>query len=821
MKRTRIRLFVTAMMFSLAIADGRGDQLRVVVQQAVVRLRPDPASPVVATVGLGTLLDLRSRDGDWYLVELPAKEAGLRLSGYIQTSDVEGVAGITLPPTEANGQSSLARSAQAERVLVLDAVSRTVGAADITGGSVDLVSYGREVMPRRGPLDFGPPSGVVVNRGRLEDRGTPTEMVVSPDGSKIIVIDHGPGAISGRYGWRSSRRSELVVVDVRSHQQIASVQGVWGMPVIHHVSEDGVRLTAFGPGYRSNDADEPRPAELVSVDLRTGDTIGRFDLGQLLGTTQTAEQWAEVTALSPDGEFLYVVDRGSPSNDRTKHVNGRVIVVSTTTGRILPPLPLGSEPRQLVIDAAGGQALVLSDHPPYVKDREQQNGELHVIRGASIAATIPVAPDPQFVRIAPDRDYFYVFSPEALTSVDAVAMRDAGSMRIRRQGAGGDTVLGETSIKRMDGRSSLVIQRVVYGANRGTVSDAVISPDGSRGYVLHAGSSAVSIIDLQQSRRIKTITTGRSSKKIVKELQAVLASSVSEIGARQAAIASGRDWYFSTTYFLAPPETELAVGPDGRFAYVLNSGSDDVTVIDTEAGRVIRHIAKGGTSLQVMPGGNFLAVGNEKAVRFIDMRTHAERKDLAVRGPHIATTVSPDGSRLWVLSHRNVSTIDTRTGKLVARFKQFEAPTQILFRGGVGGPADALRIARASQTESLTGAERTAVSATGATAALVPESGSWVVWHMHGTGSMCAGSLYLKGGRIGFRSGEVRHSWEAPLSTVDEIESNRMFQGGGRVGSFHVKLGTGENYNFSSAEFPPDRLAPTLKTILARSRGAK
>ena len=653
MAPTRIRFFVIALLLTLSITGVRGDQLRVVVEQATVRLRPDATSAVVATVGVGSLLDLRSKDGDWYLVELPAKEAGLRLSGYIQASHVEAIPDTARPLTDANRPPSPTESVPIERVLLLDAVSRTVGAADVSRGSVDLVSYGREVMPRRGPLDFGPPSGVVGTRGKLEDRGTPTEMVVSPDGSKIIVIDHGPGAMSVRYGWRPSRRSDFVIVDAGSHKQIASVQGVWGMPLVHRISEDGARLTAFGPGYRSNEADEPRPAELVSIDLHTGNTIGRYDLGQLLGTTRSAEQWAEATALSSDGEYLYVIDQGSPSGDRTKHINGRLIVVSTTTGRILPSFPLGSVPRQLVIDATGGQALVLSDHPPYVKDREQQNGALHVISGETIVATIPVAPDPQFVRIAPDRDYFYVFSPQALTSVDAIAMKDAGSLRIQRQGGG--AVLSETTLRRTDERSMFLANRVVYGGDRGTVSDAVISPDGARAYVLHAGSSTMSIIDLQQSRRIKTITTGRASKKFAKDLMAAVGSALSDFSARQAAIASGRDWYFSTIYFAAPPETALAVRPDGKFAYVLNSSSEDVTVIDTEASRVIRHVAIGGTSIQLMPGGNLLAVGGEKAMRFIDVLTNTERKDLAIRGPHIATSISccsPSGSlaslsRFW------------------------------------------------------------------------------------------------------------------------------------------------------------------------------
>src|SRR5258708_535419 len=65
------------------------DTVRVTKQQAVVRLNPEGTSAVVAQVNLGTVLDVRSRQGSWYSVLLPPDSQGLRRSGFIAADDVE------------------------------------------------------------------------------------------------------------------------------------------------------------------------------------------------------------------------------------------------------------------------------------------------------------------------------------------------------------------------------------------------------------------------------------------------------------------------------------------------------------------------------------------------------------------------------------------------------------------------------------------------------------------------------------------------------------------------------------------------------------
>jgi DNA-binding beta-propeller fold protein YncE len=739
------------------------------------------------------VLDSRRRSSDWYEVELPDVRTGLRLSGFVAVEQVERMPDpLSAPTTEKVIVAG-------QRAIILDGLARTVGAIDIESRAVERVPFSLEFIPRRGPFDLAPATGqgfrvgdFLGSSGReaeTEDRGAPAQMVVSPDGSRIVVLDHGPGELRAQSGWRPSRRSVLLVLDASSHEQIAAIQGVWGRPTLHHISEDGM-LVLFGPGYRSSRADEARPVELLHVDLRTGTATARFDVGPLVGRQLPADEWARLSALSADGRYLYVLDRGRPSNGATTHVNGHIVVVSTATGKQVATLPAGSAPREFIPDPAGDRLLVLSDHPPHVRDVERRHGELRVVTGDSIAATIPVVADPRFLRFSPDHGHIYVFSPAALTHVDAISLRTADSVRIDRAGPTWGT-----------------LGTIFYPGRRGTVTDARISHDGTRAYVLHADSSQLSILDLDRRTRVRTITTGRRSVKIARAIVAAALSAFSEYGARQAAIASGQSHYFYPVYFVLPAQTGLAMRGDGRFAYVLNTQSEDVTVIDTEAGKVVRHLPIAGDALHVMPGGELLGVGRRDSMRFIDMGTNLERKELGFRGQHFAATLSPDGSQLWVLSSRQVSVVDSRTGRLQTTFSQFRAPTQIAFRSGLPPLAVRASAGGAAAGQGISGGDQ-----------IAPRANRWLVWHLHAS-SFCAGWLYVDGSRLGFRSTpDEPHSFEVSLESVREIRSNRVLGGGGTLGAFHVELASGANYNFSSANSRDDGLLQMLEEILRAHR---
>ena len=68
--------------------------------------------------------------------------------------------------------------------------------------------------------------------------------------------------------------------------------------------------------------------------------------------------------LAPDGQFLYLLDRGKPNNNPDKNVNGRLHAVSMATRTVERVTDVGSKPRGLVLDERGQQLLMVSDGPP-------------------------------------------------------------------------------------------------------------------------------------------------------------------------------------------------------------------------------------------------------------------------------------------------------------------------------------------------------------------------------------------------------------------------------------------------------------------------
>jgi YVTN family beta-propeller protein len=103
-----------------------------------------------------------------------------------------------------------------------------------------------------------------------------------------------------------------------------------------------------------------------------------------------------------------------------------------------------------------------------------------------------------------------------------------------------------------------------------------------------------------------------------------------------------------------------AFAPDGRHAFVTDSGSGEVAVIDLERGRVVRRVEVGALARHVTvdPAGRrlWISLGSSaSAIAVVDI-TEARRPRLlrAVRPPFLVHDVgfSPSGRRVWVSAGR-------------------------------------------------------------------------------------------------------------------------------------------------------------------------
>ena len=84
-----------------AISRGEKMEVRVIVPQAVIRLHPDPKSPVITPVPMGAKLEVKEKTGNWYQVNF-LKE-GMIIEGYILQDSVEVIKDIEEGALEIRG----------------------------------------------------------------------------------------------------------------------------------------------------------------------------------------------------------------------------------------------------------------------------------------------------------------------------------------------------------------------------------------------------------------------------------------------------------------------------------------------------------------------------------------------------------------------------------------------------------------------------------------------------------------------------------------------------------------------------------------------
>ena len=179
------------------------------------------------------------------------------------------------------------------------------------------------------------------------------------------------------------------------------------------------------------------------------------------------------------------------------------------------------------------------------------------------------------------------------------------------------------------------------GGNKGAV-DMSISSDGKRGYVLFGGSSKVVVYDLLENEVLAELTTGRGGVKFAKFLGAAAATAASAYAGSSAASASGASYYTYNIYGVHAASTTIVFGPEEKFVYVLNTNSNDVTIIDAATNEIVDKIGVGGDSRALirLPGGLRMAVRTGKeTLHLIDTAT---RKKLSEQKRGGNFVISPD-----------------------------------------------------------------------------------------------------------------------------------------------------------------------------------
>jgi DNA-binding beta-propeller fold protein YncE len=565
-------------------------------------------------------------------------------------------------------QAAAGAGAPRARLLVLDHGAPALHALDTTGRSL----------------------------GSAALRGHPHALLASPDGERALVLDRGPGKDAGERGWDASARSALTIVATERMEVEAELELGWGLALDPEplFSADGRRVAVLCPGFRAKKAEEALPAEVVIIDVETGRLAGRVTLDRppvawlssgrghrlyallpfVEGNKKLPPQAAALLAVdlrtgseagrvplegdvremrpSPDGASLYLLDRGRPSGKPDKNVNGRVQVVSCEPLALLSTLDAGSDPKGLFLEETS-QTLVVPALTAPVKGQDQA-GELRVIRGSKLEKTVPVSDKPLFLRRAPNGRQLFAVGERGLTVLSLPAFAPLREVPIEKPG------INWTS-----------------DAQVGPPNELVTTADGRRGLVTYENSSKLLVLDLATGAKIGSLATGRKGVRLLKAAAATGFTAASYLAARDEAIRNRQTSFVYYRYDWRGARTTIDLGAGGQ-AYVLNTLSRDVTVVDTANATAGEKLAAGGDDLISLPGGRFLAVTSDTALHLIDTKADALAETWDLPGL-LGLAVAPDGGAVAAVSERSVLFIDPVSGRVKGRVDSFQHNTDRLF----------------------------------------------------------------------------------------------------------------------------------------------
>ncbi len=215
--------------------------------------------------------------------------------------------------------------------------------------------------------------------GQSIDVGSnPTDVIVSPDGTRAYVANHGLGGAN-----------TVSVIDTLTNQVTKTITGLPPGPegVAMAISPSGSYLYVTSSG--------PPPGSPPGTASGTLSVVSLAD-DQLVATIPVGINPTYV-ALSPDGATAYVTNSGSDT----------LSVVDTVTSQVTGSITVGQNPAIVAFGPKGAHA--------YVTDLEASsaNGALSVIDTATdkVSSTIPLGHLPLGLAIGPNGTHAYVTDP--------------------------------------------------------------------------------------------------------------------------------------------------------------------------------------------------------------------------------------------------------------------------------------------------------------------------------------------------------------------------------------------------------------------------
>ena len=269
-------------------------------------------------------------------------------------------------------------------------------------------------------------------------------------------------------------------------------------------------------------------------------------------------------------------------------------------------------------------------------------GELRVIRGAAPAAPIPVGTGPERLEVSADGGTLWVLGTYSAAKLTLPGLAPSPPVTFKTWG-----------------------------------DELTVSPDGQRLYMLNG--EYFYTYDLATGLKIADVRTGRMGMKTLLALESGLKTETARLEAQNEARRDGRSYYAYTEYTLTEPRGTMAIRPDGKAIYALNSQTSDVTVIDGVTGEIIKKVAAGGFAVHFMPAASVALVPAASSVHAVDLATHLKQADVTsdATGNFASSALSPDARIAVIHGPGGVLIVDASSGKPVGTMKAFRRVTAV------------------------------------------------------------------------------------------------------------------------------------------------
>jgi DNA-binding beta-propeller fold protein YncE len=319
---------------------------------------------------------------------------------------------------------------------------------------------------------------------------------------------------------------------------------------------------------------------------------------------------------------VYLIDLGQADKNPAKNRNGVIDVVSLVHRRI-ERVDVGRSPLGAVL-MRDGLVAVASEG-----GADGSTGELRLLRDGALRATLDVGEKPRLLEGIDDT--VYVVGTKAMTLVDVETLQVSGTIALGAAVGGGDHPF-----------------------------ELAVTPDRRRAVIHYPAEDKVVVLDLERLKTTGSAKTGRGSKKFFNSVMSTLTYGATE-----------RRFFYGAG---DPPQMQLR--PDGRFAYVLNLDTSDLTIVDAETALAVAKIGAGGSEVWFLGEKTVVVVGSD--IHVIDATRNVKVAQIRLPGLR-GVASSPDGGLAVALAERTVLVLDSTTGGERTRFTDFVNPTRVVF----------------------------------------------------------------------------------------------------------------------------------------------